>query len=674
MKFIKKSMCILLALLMAASALCIGFISASAATAEDLTFSKIGTSAYKISGCSATATGALIIPDTHDGLPVTQIDASAFDGSGITSVTIPASIAAIGANAFGNCLNLSSVTFQGTTVSLGVGVFNSCASLNNVTLPAQLKHIPERTFDNCILLEEISIPSTVTTIGANAFRSCASLRTVNIPAAVAVVGDSAFSACISLTDIAVESASTAYKAVDGVLFTKNGTRLVQYPIGNKHSAYTIPEGTLAIATMAFGKSKNLQLVTIADSVESIEPYAFSECSILSRINLNNGLKTIGSLAFQRCSLLKELVIPSTVTSYSDAFYLSGLETVVISNGVALIDSKAFEACASLKRVSIPQSVTKINLGAFANCSALEALTVPDTVTTISANAFIGITDSITLRVEQFSAAHQYAIDNSIDFIVLDSGYIEIANPDITDYTGTTVALSVTVIPADGNVIWTSSNTSVATVDASGVVSLANAGQATITATLEGNSEISDSITVTSIMPTIDITNEALELEYTSELLLAYNVTPINAIVTWSSSNPSVITVDNEGKVTAVGTGSATVTATVYGQSAAFDTVTITVPECILDITAADFEVKLNSSAAVPYTVSPERASVIWSSSNPKVVTVSEDGTVTAVGKGSAVITAEVDGQPEVKDSVTVTAKLNFWQKIIWFFKELFRLV
>ena len=94
--------------------------------------------------------------------------------------------------------------------------------------------------------------------------------------------------------------------------------------------------------------------------------------------------------------------------------MSGIENAVIANGVEEIGTKAFENCTNLKSVTIPASVKTIGIGAFYGCTALESLSVPSTVTTINRGAFQGCTN-ITLFVDENSAAHTYAVDNSIDF-------------------------------------------------------------------------------------------------------------------------------------------------------------------------------------------------------------------------------------------------------------------
>ena len=416
MKTLKKALCLILSLIMLLTCA----VPAFAADAADLTFYKVSNSYYRIMECSPYATGNLVIPDTYEGLPVTEIKASAFEGCGLSSVTIPASIERIGDKAFYGS-SIESVEFKGADVTLGSSVFSYCFNLSSVTLPSSLKKIPDSSFFNCRALSSIAIPSSVTTISANAF-NCSGLTSVTIPASVTTIGAEAFAACENLASLTVDSANTKYKSVDGVLFTKDGKTLLQYPCASDTKIYTIPDGVVTIAKTSFAKTDKLQIVYFADSVEKVEAYAFSECKALSGVFLNDSIEVLESLSFQRCSSLMEIIIPASVTSFESAFYLSGLISVTIEDGVKEISASAFDSCDKLTEVVIPASVTSIKNGAFRNCTALTSIKIPATVTSINNNAFVNITDSVVLEVEENSAAHNYAKQKQMNFIISTDTY------------------------------------------------------------------------------------------------------------------------------------------------------------------------------------------------------------------------------------------------------------
>jgi|GEM_PF-720525 len=128
------------------------------------------------------------------------------------------------------------------------------------------------------------------------------------------------------------------------------------------------------------------------------------------------VKAIGSGAFAGNSEIKTVALPSSVTKIgSEAFAdCRNLTTVSLPSSVQSIGIGAFCECSNLKSINLPDSVTTIGDDAFAECSSLTSLTIPSTVTEIGDNAFGGC-ENLTIKCEEGSAAHQYAVDNSINY-------------------------------------------------------------------------------------------------------------------------------------------------------------------------------------------------------------------------------------------------------------------
>ncbi len=311
----------------------------------------IGDSAF--SGCSSLT--SVTIPKG-----VTSIGDYAFSGcSSLTSLTIPSSVTSIGDYAFSGCSSLTSLTIPSSVASIGDSVFSGCSSLTSVTIPESVTSIGNAAFYGCSSLTVVTIPSSVTSIGYWAFLGCSSLTSVSIPSSVTNIGHVAFRVCNSLMGITVDEDNTKYSSDEcGVLFNKDKTILIQYPIGNTATVYEIPEGVTCISACAFEDCSSLTSVIIPSSVTSI-----SDC------------------AFYGCSSLTSVTIPSSVTSISDrAFYgCSSLTTVTIQEGVTSIGNSAFYECSSLKAVIIPSSVKSIGESAFFNCSNLRSVYITDLV-------------------------------------------------------------------------------------------------------------------------------------------------------------------------------------------------------------------------------------------------------------------------------------------------------
>ncbi len=415
MKKIAKILSIFLSLAVILS--CVG-VGASAAGESNLTI-RVFDGIATVTGCVSTATGEIDIPSSYNGTTVTQIGNGAFNGcTRITKVNIPSTVKKIGNTAFYNCDKLEEVTFAGDTCTFGTDVFYNCSSLKTIVLPAKTKQITQKMFYGCSALEELDIPATVTKIGSEAFGKCASLNAVTIPAAVTSIGKNAFIGCNSVASYTVASGNTVYSSSNGVLYGPNPSTgekaLIQYPNGKAQTSYTVLSDTKTIADYAFGENASLTKIILPDGLEKIDNYAFYSTRQLSDVTIPSTVTYLGSQSFGRCAALKSIRIPASVTDFESAFYMSALESVVFEEGVTAISTKSFESCEKLTSVTIPSSVKSIGIGAFYGCTALEKIKILSTVTTVERGAFENC-DSITLWVDSGSAAHTYAINNSVPY-------------------------------------------------------------------------------------------------------------------------------------------------------------------------------------------------------------------------------------------------------------------
>ena len=215
-------------------------------------------------------------------------------------------------------------------------------------------------------LTTIEIPNSVVSIGEKALYCCEKLSSIRISSSVRSIGTLAFSGCESLSEILVDSANPVYSSADGVLFSKDMSRLIYYSVGNQRIAYVIP-----------------------DSVRTIDEDAFYACSSLTSIVIPNSVTTIGKSAFKKCTGLVAVTIPGSVNSISEgAFsYCSNLTSMTISDGVGSIGAYAFSDCSSLIDVTIPRSVKSIGKSAFEWCESLVSITIPNSVKIIGERAF-----------------------------------------------------------------------------------------------------------------------------------------------------------------------------------------------------------------------------------------------------------------------------------------------
>ena len=153
--------------------------------------------AYVFYGCIGLT--SLSIPSS-----VASIGSSAFSGcSSLTSLSIPSSVASIGSSAFYNCIGLTSLSIPFGVTSIGAYAFYGCSGLTSLTLPSGVTVIGDYAFSGCSGLTSLTLPSGVTSIGYSAFRGCSGLTSLSIPSSVNSIGNVAFYDCTGLTSVYV---------------------------------------------------------------------------------------------------------------------------------------------------------------------------------------------------------------------------------------------------------------------------------------------------------------------------------------------------------------------------------------------------------------------------------------------------------------------------------------
>ena len=339
--------------------------------------------------------------------------------------------------------------------SIGDFTFTGCDSLTSVTIGNNVTSIGDFTFTGCYNLTSVTIPDSVTSIGNSAFVNCESLTSITIPNSVTSIGEAAFLSCENLIEINVDSNNTNYSSENGVLFNYDKTELIQYPMGNIQTTYTIPNSVKSIWDNAFWGCTSLTNITIPNSVTSIGYDAFANCSLTS-VTIPNSVTNIGGSAFNWCDSLTEINVDSDNNDYSSQdgvlFNYDKTELITYPRGktqasytipksVISIGNEAFKWCTSLTNITIPNSVTSIGNSAFSKCTSLTSITIPDSVTNIGGSAFeycesltnVTIGNSVTsieddafyfcfdltIKCYKGSYAEQYAIENDLKYELLD---------------------------------------------------------------------------------------------------------------------------------------------------------------------------------------------------------------------------------------------------------------
>ena len=380
--------------------------------------------------------GPVTIPASTNGLPVTAIEGPAgFEDKGITSVAIPASVTNIQAGEFAPNTVLTTFTVDSTNQvysSAGGVLFDKIQTTlfeyppglsGSHIIPGSVTNIGTSAFSACYYLSSVTISSNVTTIGPQAFGFCFGLTSVAIPASVSSIGPEAFLNCHSLTTFTVDPGNAFFSSVGGVLFDKNQTTLITFPVGLSGS-YAIPNGVITIGTGAFFLCVDVTSVTMPASVTALDDSAFGDCSGLTSITLGAGVNQISTSAFGGCTQLTAINVnstnpvlssingvvfdksqttliqfppgfpgsyttPGSVTSVAPyAAEDCALSTVTLTAGVTNIGELAFQGCGNLTNVTILSPVTSLGVFTFADCSKLATVIIHGGVSSFGVDAFV----------------------------------------------------------------------------------------------------------------------------------------------------------------------------------------------------------------------------------------------------------------------------------------------
>lgn len=161
-------------------------------------------------------------------------------------------------------------------------------------------------FDECETLTEVTIPETVTNIGIYAFWGCTGLTEIRVPENVATIGDWAFCLCKGLKEIDVDSNNKNYSSLNGDLYNKNQTLLIQYAIGKEDKEFTVPSTVIRIGKQAFFSGRTLNKIIVPQGVTNIDQYAFCNCENVTEMYLPKSVTNISWAVFENCKSLKDI--------------------------------------------------------------------------------------------------------------------------------------------------------------------------------------------------------------------------------------------------------------------------------------------------------------------------------------------------------------------------------
>ena len=322
-----------------------------------------------------------------------------YNGSG-GYVVVPDGVKTIDERAFYNNLTITGVRLPDSVMQIKSFAFYACANLKEATLPSDLRTIGTSAFYECNL-QSLTLPGSLTYVDSGAFGRNRALSSVTIPAALTRLENGAFADCSSLTAVTVDGENTAYSSVDGVMLSKDGTKLLLYPAGKSGASYTVPAGVTEIGEKAFYGAVNLESISL-NRVTTLRSHAFASAQKLTGVNSASGLTTIGGYAFSDCTALTSFTVPSGVTTFQGGVFsgATALRTIsvaygntkfkVVGNTLLTADGTtllAYAEGAENTSYQMPDTVKTVKWGAFRNAPYLEYVTLSRALESVEGNCF-----------------------------------------------------------------------------------------------------------------------------------------------------------------------------------------------------------------------------------------------------------------------------------------------
>ena len=615
---------------------------------EDTSITNIGTQCFM--NCSSIK--RIVIPESVD-----KVNNQAFSGcSSAVSLTIAQGVKELGGGCFAGCTGLTEVMIPRSVseaqLSSSQGPFTGCTNLTKVIFAEKMRSVPDYLLYRCDQLTEISLPDTISEIGRYAFYECMNLQKVNMPSLLYSVGEYAFYNCSKITaaDLSYSLESIGRSAFSGCSALKE--------VSFGEYIKVIPNACFA--------GTALQKVVLPYAVSSIESNAFSNINTLQEISIPAGTTSISSSAFNQ----ESLTIRGGVGSKA--------ETYATEKGYTFVQGTAFTK-AVLDKTEMTLALTEkgnlsLDIAPFDAVDAITWTSENEEIAEVVVNkenpaeaVVTGVSSgetTITVMAGTIKRVCKVTVGNYVTEISLSKSYIYM------DSLGDTETLTASVVPSDADnatIVWSSANDKVAVVDDKGNITAVGNGTVRITAATKDYSvKAYCFVTVETEVPAeaISISEKSLYLTGGSKTLTA-TVIPegaTNSDLVWSSSDTTVATVDQNGVVTAVANGTATITVrTTDNTVSAACTVTVQfvkVPVSGIELSAEEIELAwADKTASLTAEVYPENADVktiVWESSDPDVAMVNDNGVITATGGGTTVITAKtLDGGYTASCQVTV---------------------
>ena len=383
---------------------------------------------YEVTGIGECNVSKIAIPREHNGKPVIKIKENAFNGNRtLVSVIIQ-----------DNIENIGTTAFQGSSII--TASINASTSGNYIFLDAKS-------------LEKVVIGKNVKKLNAGMFISCNKLSDLTILTEEAEINNNVLDTTVNLKEIKVNKDNSKYMVEDGILFSKDGSKIYAYPTGKVGDTYKIPSNVKEIGNSAFHDCRSLKNIDIPSTVEKVGTTAFRGSSI---ITASINASTSGNYIFLDAKSLEKVVIGKNVKKLNAGMFIScnKLSDLTILTEEAEINNNVLDTTVNLKEIKvnkdnskymvedgilfskdgskiyayptgkvgdtykIPSNVKEIGNSAFHDCRSLKNIDIPSTVEKVGTTAFRG-SSIITASINASTSGNYIFLDaKSLEKVVI----------------------------------------------------------------------------------------------------------------------------------------------------------------------------------------------------------------------------------------------------------------
>ena len=614
------------------------------------------------------------IPKTVDKIE----DFVFFNCSNLSDIELPENLSSIGSKAFSNCINLKNITIPNSVSSIGQSLFSNCKNLKSIKLSNIIEYIPSSTFENCKKLEDIHIPESIKKIDNSAFLGCKNIKNISLPKDLESLGSNVFDNCYNLKNI---NLSKKINTIGASAFY-NCTNLEEI---------ILPQKVETLKPFTFYNCTSLKKVRLPKSLSKIAGYCFSNCESLNEIILPDRLQFISSHAFSNCESLESITLPKSIKYIKEHSFnnCKNLKKIIIPEGIKYISNSAFENCSNiviygkensyahryaldnkikfkkydfihLKKIELDSSfVSMLNNEE----KHLKLLLYPKNTNDIFKVRWTSSDENIVSVKNGIIKSHNIGVVT----ITATAGYNKIAkcvvsverplerisfkNSNISLNRNESKSLKLDYFPANHTCtetpIWISSDETVAKVDSSGNILGINKGNCTITCSL-ANQSATCNINVKLPLEQIVLDKSNLDLKCQESYKLNISYVPCdtteNINLDWSSLDPSIASIDKDGTVKALKTGTTVITASANNKIA---TCIVSVKSSLSQIKFKDDKINLKFGELKPLEVFDDNNNKIsnelinWRISDNNIAKI-EDNCIKALNSGTTVLIAQFE--------------------------------